>query len=97
MKHIVLFKLKEEIQGKEKEDTLRKLKRELEVLREIIPGIISLQVITQAMEVSTHDVALISEFESKEALDAYQIHPAHVKVVEFVKSVVAGRACFDYM
>ena len=41
------------------------------------------------------DLCLVSEFESKEALDAYQNHPLHLKVKEFVHKVVTDRAVTD--
>ena len=45
---------------------------------------------------SNKDIALISSFETVEALNAYQIHPDHVKAGSFVKTVTCDRACFDY-
>lgn len=42
------------------------------------------------------DVALYSTFDSKAGLEAYQVHPEHVKVAEFVKSVATARAVVDY-
>lgn len=41
------------------------------------------------------DLCLVSEFESKEALNAYQTNPLHVKVKEFVHKVVTDRAVTD--
>ena len=47
-------------------------------------------------ELPAGDVALLSEFESREALEAYQVHPAHLKAKEYVGSVTCGRACMDF-
>jgi hypothetical protein len=41
-------------------------------------------------------VVLYSEFESKEALDAYQKHPQHVALKPFMTAVREARQCMDY-
>lgn len=48
------------------------------------------------MASSNKDIALLSSFESVEALNAYQIHPDHVKAGAYIKEVTCNRACFDY-
>ena len=45
---------------------------------------------------SNRDVALISTFETVEALATYQTHPAHVEAGKYVRSVTCNRACMDY-
>ena len=42
------------------------------------------------------DLALYSIFTDKAALDGYQIHPEHLKVKEFVHSVITDRNVVDY-
>lgn len=42
------------------------------------------------------DVVLVSEFADVEALERYQVHPAHQEVAAFVRSVVADRASIDF-
>ncbi len=69
----------------------------LEALKGKIPEIKELEV---GMDVNrseaASDVVLYSVFENKEALEAYQKHPEHVKVVGFVKEVSAERRVVDY-
>ncbi|WP_150958055.1 Dabb family protein [Microbacterium testaceum] len=45
---------------------------------------------------SNWDVALVSEFADVDALERYQVHPAHQEVAAFVRSVVAERSSVDY-
>jgi hypothetical protein len=49
---------------------------------------------------ATYDVVLFSEFESKEALDAYQQqhqqHPQHVALKPFMTAIREARQCMDY-
>ena len=35
-------------------------------------------------------------FESEEALNNYQVHPEHVKVAAFVRSITCNRMCMDF-
>jgi heme-degrading monooxygenase HmoA len=62
-----------------------------------IPGLLKLEVgIDFSRENDSSDVVLYSEFDSNDALQAYQAHPAHAEVVPFVKSVRAERRVVDY-
>ena len=36
------------------------------------------------------------ELESQEALDGYQVHPEHQKMVSFIRTVTCNRICLDY-
>lgn len=42
------------------------------------------------------DISLYSEFASWDDLRAYQIHPEHMKVVDFLKTRVSERHVSDY-
>lgn len=94
--HIVLWNLKEELTVQEKEEALRSMKEKLEAVKKEVKGVISLEVVINGLESSNKDVGLISSFESADALNAYQTHPAHVAASSYVKSVTRDRACLDY-
>lgn len=84
--HTVLFKLKEQTTATEKQaliDALQNLKSEISELKEI-------QVKENFSDRSKDfKVILFSLFNSKADLDAYQVHPAHVRVVkENVKPIL---------
>ena len=42
------------------------------------------------------DVVLVSQFQSRAALEAYQVHPQHVAAGGVIRSVVSERASIDY-
>jgi hypothetical protein len=42
------------------------------------------------------DVGLYGEFESKEALEAYQIHPEHVRHKDLTKDYCRDRVVFEW-
>jgi len=97
IKHVVMWKLKEEAEGAIKTENIRKMVRVLEALREQIPGIRNLEVGVDSCELpGTSDVVLIAEFDDFAALRNYIDHPAHQKAGEFVGKVRAERAAVDY-
>ncbi len=45
---------------------------------------------------AAYDVVLESSFDSQADLDAYQVHPKHEKVRDFVRTVATARVVVDY-
>jgi hypothetical protein len=82
----------------EKNEHAKIIKESLEALKDKVPGVISVKVITEPLSSGSGDADLIldSSFESVEALNNYQVHPEHVKAATFVRSVVKDRKCIDY-
>lgn len=91
LKHVVMWKAKEE----NKEENMQKMKEMLEALPSKISFIRSLQVGFNENG-GEYDVILITDFDNIDDLKAYDIHPDHQKVREFVRSVVEKRAAVDY-
>lgn len=97
IKHIVLWKLKEDVDGKSKPENAGELKAALENLKGKIPEVRALEVGINFNPADTaSDVSLYTEFKSREDLDQYQKHPEHMKVVEIVKKLTAERRVSDY-
>ena len=97
IKHIVMWRLKESALGCTQQENAKKLKILLGSLREKIVEIKGLEVgINFAESETASDVVLVSEFDSKVALDTYQKHPEHLKVADFVKQICAERRVVDY-
>ncbi|MBD5465847.1 MAG: Dabb family protein [Lachnospiraceae bacterium] len=94
--HIVCWNFKEELSKEERIIAGNQIKEKLESIQNCVEGVVSIQVNINEMPSSNRDVALISSFESVEALNAYQISPEHVEAGKYIKSVVCDRACFDY-
>lgn len=92
-----MWKLKDSYNGMDKSEIAVKLKNELEGLKSRIPEIRKIEAgINFNPSDAAYDVALYSEFESKEALSIYQKHPDHVKIAEFVSDVRTERCVVDY-
>jgi len=97
IKHIVLWRLKEGADGHGKAEIARILKQRLEGLRGVVPGLLHLEVgIDFLQSESSSDLALYTEFASREALEAYQQHPAHREFVEFSHNLRTERRLVDY-
>lgn len=98
VKHIVIWEQDDRFTEEEKLSNGAKIKESLEALKEIIPGVVSIKVITNLLSSGSggDDLVLESAFESEEALNNYQNHPEHIKAATFVRSVVKSRKCVDY-
>lgn len=97
VRHLILWKLKEDLAAEEKSKVLLNMKEHLEGLVGEVPGLISLKIIINEMESSNADVMLDSVLESEEALKGYQGHPSHVEVANtYVRPFTEVRMCLDY-
>ncbi len=97
VKHIILWQLKDEIQGTEKEEVKAGIKAGLEGLQGQIPGLIDIRVQTECLLSSNADVMLDSTFVDENALKIYASHPAHVNVADNkVRPYTKTRACMDF-
>ena len=97
IKHIVLWRLKDQAHGNDKATNARLIKQRLEALRGRIPGMITIEVgIDFSNTDQSADVALYSEFTDRAALDAYQAHPEHKAVMPFVADARNERRVADY-
>ena len=96
VKHIVLWNFVEGFSEEEKQEAAKKMKDLLEPIKALVPGAVEIEVLYNQLPSSNRDVALISTFETVEALENYQKHPAHVEAGKYVRSVTCNRACMDY-
>ena len=95
VKHIILWTLKEEFNTDEiKQD----MKKSLEALVGVVPGLLELKVQIEKLPTSNADLMLYSVLESEEALKGYAVHPAHVEAADTnVRPYTATRACIDFV
>jgi len=93
IKHIVMFDFKDE----NKNENIAKAKEMLEALIESVPSLKSMEVgVNFSPESRAMDLSIYTEFDDKAGLEAYAIHPEHLKVVEFIKTVVNSSKVSDY-
>lgn len=97
VKHVILWKLKDEVKDAAKEKVLREMKENLEALVGKVPGLSELTIVTNPLASSNADVMLDSTLESEAALKGYQSHPDHVAVANtYVRPFTEVRLCMDY-
>ena len=92
--HIVCWKYKEEITETQREEHITKLKN----LPTIISDIISYNVGYDILRLDrSYDTGLVAVFPSREALDAYTVHPAHQEVVNLGRQIAAHVISVDFL
>ncbi len=97
VKHVILWKLKDEYSTQEKERIKADIKAGLESLAGKIPGLMEIHVNINGLPSSNADLMLDSTFESADALKGYSTHPEHVAVADGkVRPHTAERVCLDY-
>ncbi|REL37624.1 Dabb family protein [Rhodohalobacter sp. SW132] len=98
IRHIVMWKLKDEAEGAPKEKNAQKLKLILEGLRTNIDEIKAVEVGIQTNPDAEEalDVVLICDFETLLDFQMYTRNPHHQKAVNFIESVAEKRYFVDY-
>ncbi len=90
IKHIVIFKVKED-------SPLQEFKEKIENLKNFIPEIVSIEVgIDIKFDKNPSDFSIITILNSKEDLQIYANHPKHLEVIKFLKPYVIQRCVVDY-
>ena len=98
VKHIILWKLRSELSAEEKQARALEIKRGLEGLQGVVPGLLAISVqATGRLASSNADIMLDSTLESEDALKGYAVHPAHLAVANgLVRPYTEVRMCLDY-
>lgn len=97
VKHVILWKLKDEFSDEERKEIKENAKRELESLVGKIDGLETLTLDISGLQSSTADMMLSSEFTTAEALLGYSKHPLHCEVADrYVRPFTAVRLCLDF-
>ena len=92
--HIVIWKYRDDVEQFAREEHVNLLRR----LRNIIPEVQSLSVGFDTLFLPrSYDTGLVAVFADRAALDAYTVHPEHVKVAEFGRSISEHVASVDFI
>jgi hypothetical protein len=97
IKHIIVWRLRDEAHGNDKATNGRLIQEKLQALKGRIPGLLHIEV---GMDISagptSGDLVLYSEFEDREALESYRTHPEHEAVAPFIAAARADRLVVDF-
>lgn len=92
--HIVVWKYRADVAQAMRLEHIMMLRR----LPSIIPEIESFNVGFDALHLArSYHTGLVAVFRDRAALDAYTIHPAHVAVADFGRSISEHVASVDFM
>jgi hypothetical protein len=97
IKHIVLWKLDQTYSSDEITEIKKQIKEKLLNLKNVIKSIKSIEVNLNIDRTAgeNYDIILVTLFDLIEDLYKYQRHPAHLKVVNFLKSLKLQRTAID--
>ncbi|ADV44936.1 Dabb family protein [Bacteroides helcogenes] len=96
IKHIVLFKLKDNASADEKLVAMNNFKEAIEALPSKISVIRKIEVGLNINPGETWSIALYSEFDTLDDIKFYATHPDHVAAGRLIANVKENRACVDY-
>lgn len=91
--HVVMWKYRADVEPEVREEHVAMLRR----LASVIKQVESLQVGFDVVKLPrSFDTGLVSVFRNRAALDAYTIHPEHIKVAAFGKVISEQVASVDF-
>ena len=97
IKHIVLWKLHDQAEGKTKEENMDYVIQELGEIKKEFPLLRKLDC-HKSIRTGGHfwDLVLEMEFDSLEDLEKYQVYPRHAQLHAYAVKVREDRAVVDY-
>ena len=97
VKHLVMWNFREDFPEEKKELMAKEADARLKALVGQVPGLVFAEMKLNRLPGSSRELLLISDLETAEDLEGYQVHPLHVAVAnEVIKPATCDRACFDY-
>ena len=91
--HIVIWKYKDEVEQPIRDEHVNLLRR----LASIIDELESLQVGFDVLQLPrSYDTGLVATFKDRAGLEAYTVHPEHVKAADFGRNISAHVASVDF-
>ena len=92
--HIVVWKYRADVEQFAREEHVKFLRN----LISLIPGVKSLSVGFDMLYLPrSYDTGLVATFADRAALDAYTVHPEHIKVAEFGRSISEHVVSVDFV
>ena len=93
IRHIVLFKIKEEFKAE-----IPQLVKNFYTMKGKVEGLLALEAGADILgSERSYDLALICTFADRASFDAYQTHPAHMPVKKRMHEVREGSVACDFL
>ena len=92
--HIVVWKYRADAEQSAREEHVKRLR----ALASLIPEVLTLSVGSDTLFLPrSYHTGLVATFADRAGLDAYTVHPEHVKVVEFGRTINEHVASVDFV
>ena len=95
VKHIVMWKLRDFESGQERQEAAKKIQSGLQALVGKVDGLLRAEVGIN-FNPAGYDLCLYTELRDRAALDFYQGHPEHLKMKEYIHTVITERVVCDW-
>lgn len=95
VKHIVLFKLNDNLTTDKRKEMISNFKSIVELLPQKIEKLLFAEVGENVNSKEIFDISLIAHLEKLEDVAIYDQHPEHQKAVAILRGNVAQRCCVD--
>ena len=93
IRHIVLFKIKDEFKGE-----IPLLAKKFYTMLGKVDGLIALEAGGDILgSERSYDLALVCDFADRASFDAYQTHPAHMPIKKRMHEVRSGSVACDFI
>lgn len=98
IKHICMFKMKENANGKSGYENALEAAARLEEFNGKIPSLRKIEAKVNAKDApqDNYELVLICDFDDIDGLNEYQKHPVHVEFAKELAPLRELRACIDY-
>jgi len=93
LKHVVLFKFKTDTSDAQIDQLIDGLAALPDQIAEITEFVFGRDIIGSER---SYDFALVSQFDDLEAMQRYQVHPGHQKVIAHVKTICSSVVAADF-
>lgn len=91
--HVVIWKYREDVEPEVREEHVRMLRRLTPVIKELESLEVGFDVVKLPR---SFDTGLVAVFRDRAALEAYTVHPEHIKVAAFGKTISEQVASVDF-
>lgn len=91
--HIVVWKYRDDVEPEVRAEHVHLLRRLASVIEEVESLAVGADVLRL---LRSFDTGLVAQFRDRAALDAYTVHPEHIKVAAFGKTISEQVASVDF-
>lgn len=91
--HVVMWKYRLDIEQEVREEHVRLLRSLASVIKDVESLLVGFDVVKLPR---SFDTGLVAAFRNRAALDAYTVHPEHIKVAAFGKTISEQVASVDF-